>query len=75
MGIKDEQHVWKVQPEEISLALTEYYQNLVSSSRSSSSNDVLAHVPRVITDEMNASLTNEFMKSEVLATLQQMAPL
>ena len=75
MGIRDEQHGWKVQPEEISLVLTEYYRNLFSSSRSSSSNGVLAHVPQVITDKMNASLTSEFMKSEVVVALQQMAPL
>ena len=57
------------------MVLIEYYQNIFSSSRSSSLNGVLAYVPQVITDEMNASLTSEFMKSEVLAALQQMAPL
>ena len=36
---------------------------------------MLAHVPQMITGEMNSSLTHEFRECEVLAALQQMASL
>ena len=75
MEIRDDQDVWRVQPEEISLVLINYYQNIFSSSRLDITTNVLAHVPQVIMEEMNLSLTHEFMESEVSTTLQQMAPL
>ena len=55
--------------------LINYYQNLFSSSRLDITTNVLAHVPQVIMEEMNLSLTHEFMESEVSNALQQMAPL
>ena len=75
MRIKNEQHVWKYHSDEISLVLTKYYEYLFSSARSDPSNGVLDHVPQIITEEMNASLTCDFMECEVQAALQQMAPL
>ena len=36
---------------------------------------VLRHVPRKVTDEMNAFLGREYNKEEVDTTLSQMAPL
>ena len=75
MEIRDDQDVWRVQPEEISLVLINYYQNIFSSSRLDITTNVLAHVTQVIMEEMNLSLTHEFMESEVSTALQQMAPL
>lgn len=62
MRIKNEQHVWKYHSDEISLVLTKYYEYLFSSARSDPSNGVLDHVPQIITEEMNASLTCDFME-------------
>ena len=36
---------------------------------------MLAHVPQIITEEMNLSLTCDFMENEVSKALQQMVPL
>ena len=36
---------------------------------------MLAHVPQIITEEMNLSLSCDFMENEVSKALQQMAPL
>ena len=69
-GIRDELDAWRTQPNEISAILTRYYQNLFTTSRSENSSNVLAHVPQIITEEMNLSLTRDFMENEVSEALQ-----
>ncbi|XP_050280230.1 uncharacterized protein LOC126721222 [Quercus robur] len=54
--IRDKQHVWRYNPEEISLVVTNYYEDLFHLARLDQSNGVLDHVPQLITEEMNASL-------------------
>ena len=43
--IRDEQHVWRYHLEEISLVVTNYYDDLFHSTRSDPSNGVLDYVP------------------------------
>ena len=74
-GIRDEHGVWRLQPDEVSEVIIDHYRDLFSSSRTDSSLSVLNHVPQVISEEMNSSLTREFKEEEVLATLKRMAPL
>lgn len=50
--------------------LINYYQNLFSSSRLDITTNVLAYVPQVIIEDMDLSLTHEFMESEVSTALQ-----
>ena len=47
---------WRTQPNDISAIVTRYYQNLFTTSRQENSSNVLAHVPQIITEEMNLSL-------------------
>ena len=70
VGIRDEHDTWRVQSEEIAIVMLNYYKNLFSSSKWADSTNVLACVPSVITDEMNASLCCDFIESEVYAALQ-----
>lgn len=74
-GIRDEQDVWRVQPDEVLAIIVNYYWDPFLSSKTDSSSSVLNHVPQVIYEEMNSSLTREFKEEEVLAALKQMAPL
>ena len=75
MGIKDEQESWKVNPDEVSTIITDYYQQLFTPVRIDPLSSVLTHVPTVITEEMNSSLCSEFKEEEVLSALKQMTPL
>lgn len=70
MGIRDEQDTWKVQPEEITKVLIDYYKALFTSATREDSTQVLACVPSVITNEMNDSLCYEFGESKVYEALK-----
>ena len=37
--------------------------------------DILDHIPRVITEDMNVALTITFLESKMVTALKQMAPL
>lgn len=73
MGIRDEMDAWRTQPDEISAVMTGCYQNLFTTSKPENPNNVLAHVPQIIRDEMNFSFTCDFMESKVSKALQQIA--
>ena len=51
--IKDEDGIWKDQPNDIATILVNYYKTLFSSTQQNVSQDVLACVPTIIDDEMN----------------------
>lgn len=55
-GIRDEDGIWRIQLDEISKVLVNYYKTLFSSTESSVFTNVLACVPTVINEEMNATL-------------------
>ena len=74
-GLRDEQDSWRVGQDDISGIVIDYYQKLFTSTVLDPPSIVLEHVPQVITEEMNQTLTGEFREEEVLATLKQMAPM
>ena len=73
--IRDEQVSWRVNSNAVSTIIIDYYQQLFKSSKVDPSSSVLIHVPTVITEEMNSSLSREFKEEEVLLAMMQMAPL
>ena len=74
-GIRDEHNSWKQNPEDIESIIRNYYQNLFFTSTPENQAATWDQIPQVITEEMNQSLTREFMEHEVVAALKQMAPL
>ena len=74
-GIRDEDGIWRRQLDEISKVLVKYYKTLFSSIEPSVSTNVLACVPTMINEEMNATLCQDFDASEVNNAVQQMASL
>ena len=75
MGIHNSTNVWTETMEDISVALTDLYQDLFTTSNSSLSTLVLDQVPQVITEDMNSQLIGEFSTWKVAAALKQMDPL
>lgn len=73
--IRDKQDSWRVGQDEISKIVTNYYQKLFTSTDLDPPSIVLEHVPQVITEEMNQTLTYEFREEEVIVALKQMAPM
>ena len=71
----DEGNNWKVEPEEIATHLINYYQELFTSSNLITQGPTLSHIPKVITEYMNAALIAPFHGDEVKEALKQMAPL
>ena len=61
--------------EGISNILFDYYQQLFTSSNPSMIEEVVAHIPCFVTDELNAELLVDFTKEEVVVALKQMEPL
>lgn len=53
----------------------DFYRNLYSSQGTLNMEQVLCHVPRKVTDEMNAFLCRPFTEKEVKEALFQMSPL
>ena len=62
--------------EGISSILVDYYQQLFTSSNPSMVEEVVAHIPCTITNELNAELLADFTREEVVVVaLKQMEPL
>ena len=61
--------------EGISYIFFDYYQQLFTSSNLSMIDEVVAHIPFTITDELNAELLADFTREEVVVALKQMEPL
>lgn len=68
-------NTWKDQPEEVVAILLSYYQELFFTTTPVSSNATLTHIPYVLTEEINSILIVDFLESEVILALKQMAPL
>ena len=66
---------WVTQLDSIANSFTDYYQGLFTSSNPVMEEAALNLVPKLITEEMNALLPQEFMDWEVQTALKQMAPL
>ena len=72
MGVQDSLGTWVSQPKGIAEAFTTFYQKLFESS-----NPILGLISmeKVVTDDMNAQLSQDFMEWEVEAALKWIAPL
>lgn len=77
VGIYNSANVWTENMEEIPEAFTShrFLSKLFTTSNPSLLNSVLDHIPKVITEEMNCQLMNEFSVGEVSDALKQMGPL
>ena len=71
----DENDYWNEQPNGIASVLLKYNQDLFSIANPESSIATLTHVPHMITEDINNMLTGNFLESEVVTALKQMAPL
>ena len=71
--IRGERNQWHEGPNEIASILSNYYQDLFSTSNKNHAAEALSHIPPCINDEMNHELTDEFHDWEITAT--DMAPL
>ena len=74
-GIKNQSNTWCTNPEEVSGMFMDYFQQLFSSTNPEFEVADLNSIPRVVTAEMNDSLTENFQPWEVELALKQMAPL
>ena len=70
LGVKDSSGAWINQPEGIVEAFITFYQQLFESSNP---NLGLNSMVKVVTDDMNAQLSQEFMEWEVEVALKRMA--
>ena len=71
-GIINLNGVWVTQPDLIANSFTNYYQGLFTSSNPVMEKATLNPIPKLITEEMNALLSQEFMDWEVQIALKQM---
>ena len=69
-GIYNSNNVWTKNMEEVVGVITDFYQELFTTSSLNLSSVVLDQIPRVITDEMNNQMMKEFSVEEVFATLK-----
>ena len=72
LEVQDSSSTWVSQLEGIAEAFTIFYQQLFESSNPSLG---LISMEKVVTNDMNAQLSQDFMEWEVEAALKQMAPL
>lgn len=75
IGLYDASNRWIDQPDDIAMVLEDFYNQLFSTSQSSSMASVMEHVPSMISHDMNEQLTSEFLESKVVTALKQMAPM
>ena len=75
LGIQNSVGTWVTHPVAVAKAFNDFYQDLFASSNPNIGASVLDHMEKVVTNDMNAILSQEFMEWEVEATIKQMAPL
>ena len=74
-GVQNLAGEWFTHPSEIAYSFTNFYQTLFTSSNPNVEGPELDQLDRLVNDNMNAQLSQEFMEWEVQAALKQMAPL
>ena len=74
-GLYDNEGQWCTNPSRMEEIVLEFYQALFTSQNPENFDEILAQIPRVVTDDMNNDLMAEFQKEEVETALKQMAPL
>ncbi|XP_075670421.1 uncharacterized protein LOC142640201 [Castanea sativa] len=56
-GIKDETNIWQVNSKSIASVFIRYYKELFTTSKMNTQMNILDHIPRVIIEDMNATIT------------------
>ena len=74
-GLYDKDGQWCTNPSRVEGIVLEFYQALFTSQNPENFDEILAQMPRLVTDEMNNDLMTKFQKEEVETALKQMAPL
>lgn len=69
-GVGDELDVWQDQPDIIASTILGYYENLFSTSTTTSYTAHLDHIPHLISEEMNQVLMGDFLEAEVSLALK-----
>ena len=75
LGLQDSRGVMCMGDDSVAGLLENYYQQLFTSLNPCELEEVTQHTSRVVTDDMNKQLIEDFTCNEVELTLNQMAPL
>ena len=67
--------MWCTHTDQIAETFLNYYNELFTTSRPDPLTEYLDSIPQVVTEDMNATLTEEFKALEVEVALKQIAPL
>jgi hypothetical protein len=74
MGLRDEGGVWRENDNQVVNILIWYYEQLFTTVHPNQMEEALAHVPYVVSSDMNDSLLHDFTANEVELAIKQMAP-
>jgi hypothetical protein len=75
VGLRDNSRVWKEDKDEVVRIVIRYYETIFRSSQPIQIDEVVAHVPQVVSQSMNDILIREFTGVEVEEALKKMASL
>ena len=75
LGLKNEDGVWREDKAEVAGLIMQHFDNIFRTSLPENIEETVAHVPNLISQEVNDTLTSEFTAREVELALKQMAPL
>jgi hypothetical protein len=75
LGLKDEERVWREDKAEVAALIMQNFNNIFRTSLPENIEEAVAHVPNLISQEMNDTLISDFTAKEVELALKQMAPL
>ena len=75
MGLRDNSRVWKEDKDEVVRILIRYYETIFRSSQPIQIDEVVAHVPQVVSQSIKDILIREFTGVEVEEALKKMASL
>ena len=73
-GSHNEGGVWREKDSQVVNILILYYEQLFTTAHPNEMEEALAHVPYVVSSDMNDSLLHDFTANEVELAIKQMAP-
>uniref|UniRef100_A0A2N9J7Z2 Reverse transcriptase domain-containing protein n=1 Tax=Fagus sylvatica TaxID=28930 RepID=A0A2N9J7Z2_FAGSY len=73
-GLWDERSGWHETNEEMAILMTEYYNNLFTTSHPPNLVEAVSDIPKVVTEAMNNILIQDFRADEVEQAIKQMSP-
>jgi len=74
VGLKDDAGNWQTNDDDIASVITQYFEDLFSTSYPSGMEEVLDFIEPKVTDEVNAALCKRYTQEEVDRALMQMHP-